>query len=826
VEVFEFLIPEHRIKARDDFRMVMSGSTNGPFVYNAVRKDGQTFPIIVNARPIVRDGKSAGIRGVISNVSERSQMENGVTYQLTIEKIISTITTGFMKMPSSDLDKGIDDALEMLGQFTCVDRCYIYQISEDHSHWKLSGEWCAPGIPSSPDSNRCMPVDTLPWVYERLHQCDVLCLAQIAKMPPEASTEQERWQEQGIKSMLTVPLFRGTKLSGVLGFESLQREKIWQDADIALLKTVADVVVSAWGRMCAEAALREAKETLESKVQERTSDLLVTMAKLERSNYELLLAKDKAEAANKIKSEFLANMSHEIRTPMNGVLGMTELLLSTELNSRQSRFLESIHQSGKSLLEIINSILDFSKIEAGKLQLDSVDFDLQQVVEDAVYLLTSSAHRKGLELLCFIPSDIPSSVKGDPVRLRQVLTNLIGNAIKFTSDGEVILWVLMVEDNPDKVLLRFGIIDTGIGVDQAARSKIFDSFQQADGSATRQFGGTGLGLAISKQLVEMMGGEIGVESNSDAGSTFWFTASFEKRAESIQDYSESCPELSNLRILLVDGNETSRSILSHYIFSWNMFAGTTSGGAQALEMLRTAALEGIPYDLVLMDRDLPEMNGSGLAKRIRETPLFKEVTLIMLIPIDQEVNQSEIEQLGLSGYLSKSVRQAQLLECLSQAIGFKTGSQDFESGTARIGAEKSFPRLGARVLLAEDNPINQELALEMLDLLGCRTDVVASGRQAVDALTSGQYDLVLMDCQMPEMDGYLATREIRSHEGSGKMAGRIPIIAVTANALAGDREKCLDAGMDDFLSKPFELKELLEVIQRWLGRPTKSDCEP
>jgi two-component system sensor histidine kinase/response regulator len=546
----------------------------------------------------------------------------------------------------------------------------------------------------------------------------------------------------------------------------------------------------------------------------------------------LQIAIEAAESANRTKSEFLASMSHEIRTPMNGVLGMTELLLDTGLTNTQRRYAQNIRNSGDALLNIINDILDFSKIEAGKLELEKVDFNVREVAEEVAELLAGRAHAKGLELACQVDDDVPAVLRGDPGRLRQVLINLMGNAVKFTERGEVLISVKRAPDDtararPGKVVLRFAVRDTGIGITQEARGRLFKAFSQADGSTTRRFGGTGLGLVICKQLVEMMGGEIDISSRPGAGSTFWFTATF-AAPEIASALVTPGSDLSGLRVLIVESNQTSSTILQRYVIACGMFSAAADTADLALHMLHKAEAQQTPYDVALIDMKIPGMPANELARTIAADPVLRRTRLIMLnAPTAREMPASS-RQAGIAASLSKPVRRAELFQCIACAMG----AAQPDTPQARA-AEDREPALSAHILLVEDNTVNQEICAAMLVSLGLDVEVVNDGRAGVEAAFSRRYDVVLMDCQMPVMDGFEAAAAIRARESENGSASRrrLPIVALTANAMKGDRERCLAAGMDDYLSKPFEKAALRAVLERWLtpshqaGRPAKTAAE-
>jgi len=559
--------------------------------------------------------------------------------------------------------------------------------------------------------------------------------------------------------------------------------------------------------------------------------LHASAAELIAQNLRLDRALQEAQAATHTKAAFLATISHELRTPMNGVIGMTSLLMDTTLAPEQRSYAETIRQCGEALLHLINDVLECSKIEAGKLELESIEFNLRTTVEDVLKQFAERAESKGLELNGLIHAAVPTGLRGDPGRLRQVLTNLVGNAIKFTEQGDVTVQVYLEEETEGDALLRFDVTDSGIGISPETQDRLFQPFVQADSTMTRRYGGTGLGLSISKQLIELMGGQIGVKSAPDRGSTFWCTARFPKQPSSVSAILPMA-DLQGHRVLIVDDNESNRLILHHLVSGWGMQDVLAEDAASALALIEEASRHGTPYECAIVDVVMPGKDGLQLAAELQSLSCAASMRIVVMTSLLQRGHAERARKVGAKGYLTKPVRHDELRDCLRTVLGMAHGPVDTPQAddtapprliTRHTLAEHSTRR---RILVVEDNGVNQKLAVRMLEKLGYRPDLVENGQEALAALDAGAYDAVLMDCQMPVMDGFEATAAIRRQEAAGKRyvsEGHLPIIAVTANAMQGDRERCLAAGMDAYLAKPIKLEDVRTTLARWVMSPASED---
>jgi PAS domain S-box-containing protein len=770
------------------------------------KKDGTLINILKNVDAL-KDEKGNIIGGIECFVDITEKKQNELDIRRKDNILEAAAFSAERLINTHHWNDCIDDILEKLGEAVETGRVCLFQNRKDSNDKVISAtafEW------SSSNARKDLQQ---PVVKDR--NFDEIGLSRLralleSGMPisgliddfPE--NEKQIFAKGEVKSILVIPVFADSKWWGFIKFDDFTVERKWTKTEIELLRAIADLIGSTIRREQFEKALKDSKDQAEA-----------LNRQLEQSIQQANMLAVEAETANVAKSDFLANMSHEIRTPMNGILGMISILYDSNLSPDQRKYAETIRQSAESLLTIINDILDFSKIEAGKLDLEAKDFNLQSILGQVLDLIIIKAQEKGIELNCLVSPEVPDFFRGDAVRLKQILTNLLGNAIKFTMKGEISLKVELRSQNSNQAFVYFEVKDTGIGISKDSINTLFEAFMQVDSSTTRKFGGTGLGLSISKKLVEKMGGEIGVESEHGKGSTFWFTVVLEKqKAPEKTDTTIPLEKFRATKILSVDDNETNRLVMKSMLSSWEFIHDEVENAKTALEMLRNAKRNGLPYHLVFLDMLMPEMDGEALAQEIKNDSLINDTRLIMMSSAGPSFEKKFRDSKLFSAILSKPMKKSQLFDCIATLTGEsnltveKNEFKDIKPSFAINDTKK--------VLLVEDNEINQKVAIAILSKMNINPDIAQNGAEAVRILESKIYDLILMDIQMPVMDGLEATKIIRD-KNSKVINHNIPIIAMTAHALKGDREKCIAAGMDNYVSKPVKPKDLSDAISRQLS---------
>jgi PAS domain S-box-containing protein len=719
---------------------------------------------------------------VMNDLTDKKATEKALLRRAEFEQLMVEFSSQLLRASGEELDAVVQNTLTQVGRFLEVDRTYVFRYSEDLKLMDNTHEWCAEGISEEKDNLQGLPTEIFPEWMATLLRGEVVDIREADKLPDTWQAEREILESQGIQSVLVLPIANGGTHYGFMGFDTVNTCATWGGDDRDLLRILADNVGAALAR------------------HEQHLALAATSRKAER------LARQ-AEAANRAKSEFLANMSHEIRTPMSGVLGMARLLQDTPLTEKQRHYVDVIRDNGASLLRVINDILDFSKIEAGRLDIEKVSFSLDGVIRGSLHLFEVWAAEKNDELLAFVDPAIPRQLLGDPTRLGQVLNNLVGNAVKFTDNGKVQVSARIFERRGEELDLEISVQDTGIGMSEEAMLDLFKPFNQADTSTTRKYGGTGLGLAISARLCELMGGEISVTSTPGEGSKFTVRLSMIVPAQDEEEMAAS-PDYHGTRLLAVDDDPMIRRYLLELLSLWSFDVEAATSGEEALEVLQKAKMRGQPYQMCLLDWKMPEMDGIETARRIREKGLDSDLKLLMVTGYDQAVVRDAAVAAGFKGFVTKPISPSILLTEIQSALDLADGD------VGELPASYPVRFEGVHALLAEDHAVNREVAQEMLASMGVSVSLAENGREALDLARENDYDVILMDIQMPGMDGFEAARQIRSMDRSG--AQSVPILALTAHAMKGDREKSLAAGMNDHITKPIEPEELNVVLRRWL----------
>ncbi|MCK5097027.1 MAG: PAS domain S-box protein, partial [Desulfobacteraceae bacterium] len=868
---FDFMPQDEALKIQKRFMEIIENRQPIVDLKNwNLRKDGRRICLLTNGVPIFDDnGELTGYRGVDKDITKNLEIEERLKRSLeTTEKIIDNIPIGMMTVGEDKVIQQINKAgLTMTGYDSkeeivghpchksicpaCIGQCPITDLDQRidlsektvlHKNGRQVPVFKT-ALPLEIDGQNViieafMDISKLKKIENELIESRARLQAVMETIvdPVVVYDDQGRvtylnpaftrvfgWSLEELlgKRIDFVPdeempatqkaITRVFKGDGLVGFETMRKTR---DNRTIAVRVGAALLLDTKGKPSG-IVVNLQDITIEKQVQTELENINQELEKaIEKAN----LMAQHAEVANIAKSEFLANMSHEIRTPMNGVIGMTSLLLGTKLTTEQREFTETIRNSGDALLDIINDILDYSKIEAGKLELENIDFDLRITLDETSDLIAIKANEKDLEFMNMFHHEVPSLLCGDPGRLRQILINLSGNSIKFTETGEVIIRTTLDHEDKTHAMVRFSITDTGIGIPKDRMDRLFKTFSQVDSSTTRKYGGTGLGLTISKQLAEKMGGKIGVESEEGKGSTFWFTAMFKKQPEDRIKTIVVPKDISNKRILIVDDNKTNRYILREQLKLWKCRYEEAAHGEHALKELKKAVIEKDPFEIAILDMQMPEMDGKTLGEKIKQDPDLKHTILVLMSSMGQRGDAKELKEIGFAAYLIKPVKQSQLFDCLSTVAGVQKEAEEKQSEalvTKHSLADDQKQKI--RILLAEDNIINQKVALGTLKKLGYSADAVTNGKKAVKALELIPYDIVLMDCQMPEMDGYEATGVIRNKESEVLNHATI-VVAMTANAMEGDQKKCLEAGMNDYLSKPVKPQKLSDMLDKWLAK--------
>ncbi len=794
-----FLSPEDIVSVKEAITQSVNQNSANTYEKYWKTKSGEKRLISWSTTNLLSpDHKIDFIIGTGLDITERKQVEEEIRMQHWRSLVLSQITLRIRQ--SLNISEILNTTVNEVRQFLKADRVVFYQFNDDWEGTVIAESVESPWMPLM-----CTDVQDLCFregLWQKYQDGSKTINDDIATSHMSDCYKSLMAQFQ-VKANLVVPIFESEQLWGLLIVHQCSHTRHWRNFEVGFLKELADQV----GIAIYQATLLE-QET------KRRQQLF-------QQNIDLQEARNEAEVATRMKSAFLATMSHEIRTPMNAVLGMTGLLADTELSSLQKDFVDTIRISGENLLTLINEILDFSKLEANEMELEEINFDLNTCVEEVTDLLAMLAQAKGLELAALIHQNVPLYLCGDVTRLRQLLTNLVSNAIKFTAKGEVIIKVSLINETDINATIEFRVIDTGIGISAPSQKKLFQPFTQVDASTTRKYGGTGLGLAICKQIVDLMGGEIGIDSEEGKGSQFWFVVPFTKQTaiEIAELKTRRETNLKDIRVLVVDDNETNCKILTYQLTAWQMRVDAIQNAVDALPVLHAAIAEGDRYQLAILDMQMPEIDGEILGAQIKADPILNSLKLIMLTSINQKVGLNYIKGIGFSDYLVKPVKQSRLLDALTKVVAASQNDLVCDpraiNSTASLYPDddnQAIKMSKLRILIAEDSQINQKVALHQLHSIGYEADVVGNGKEVLDLLEHIHYDVILMDCQMPELDGYETTIAIRNLNSD---KSKTVIIAMTANAMREDRERCLACGMDDYLSKPVRKEDLAQKLLEW-----------